>query len=761
MLFRWMCGGTKKFTYENELASERDVWMNFRRDFTLDEVPQSAPIKIACDSKYWMWINGELVVFEGQLKRGPTKDGSYYETLDIAEYLKQGKNTLAIQVWYWGTGGFNTNVSGSGGLIFSSNLMDASTDKTVETGDGSWWALRDPAYRKGERAMMRTEPSTIYDARNEINGWMNPSYNPAVSEDGWNLAASIGTDTEDPGYVGDGPWNELWERPIPQWKDYGLTLCDYSVEGNTYTIKLPYNCQFTPYLKLGDNTEDGVKITITTDTQSKYGSLNTYTTKAGAQEYEAKNWINGDYLYFEIPEEVEVKALGFHETGYPVESGENTDFLGYFDSVVDYSDPSLSQFTGGHTWTENEADADNNFYDEIWKKSVRTLYVTIRDTYMDCPDRERSQYIGDAINELEEAFYSLGTSVNPLSAKAVKNICDWQIETEIDGRTYYLMSNVRPGGNAQEISCQSLGTALAASKYYLFTGDSELPQYCYQKLYNYLTNYDMVTEGEEAGLVANRSSRYHMYDSNLWQWFDWGNNQDTRLETNLWWYISALSVREMADVEGVPATEEQKAWLDERLASIEENFEKFWNEDLQAYATQWNKEDWYSTAELENGSHLVDDRANALAVVYGLVPEEKYPLMRDVFIGTETAPAYENASIYMEKYVIEALYKMGYDEEAMQRITKRHINEVNDATSSTMPEYWYKNGKGTKNHGWSGGSMIALSRYATGVVPTEAGYGEGRLPLEWGLARLRAVGQVMQEKRISVPLKRRAGIMPF
>ena len=25
--------------------------------------------KIACDSKYWMWINGELAVFEGQLKR--------------------------------------------------------------------------------------------------------------------------------------------------------------------------------------------------------------------------------------------------------------------------------------------------------------------------------------------------------------------------------------------------------------------------------------------------------------------------------------------------------------------------------------------------------------------------------------------------------------------------------------------------------------------------------------------------------------------
>ena len=559
-MFRYNTGATKQYTFDQQLASERDVWMDFRRDFTLDEAPESAPIKIACDSKYWMWINGELVVFEGQLKRGPTAYDTYYETLDIAKYLKEGENTLAIQVWYWGAGGFDNNASGSGGLLLSSNLVDRETGSVVETGDGNWWALRDPAYSKGKTFFFRTEPSTDYVAEKAIE-WTNSSYDPETSGDGWNLASPIGVDTEDPGYVGDGPWNGLWERPIPQWKDYGLTLCDYTVEGNAYTVRLPYNCQFTPYLKLGENTQAGAKIAITTDTTNQAGTTDYYTTKAGAQEYESLNWRNGDYLYFEIPDGVEVEALGFHETGYEVEAGETTDFLGYFDSVIDYSDPSCSQFTGGHTWTEEEVSLDNNFYDEIWKKSVRTLYVTIRDTYMDCPDRERSQYIGDAINELEEAFYSLGTSVNPLSAKAVKNICDWQIETEIDGRTYYLMSNVRPGGNAQEISCQSLGAALAASNYYLFTGDKELPQYCYQKLYNYLTNYDMLTEGEYAGLVANRPSRYHMYDSNLWQWFDWGNNQDTRLETNLWWYISASCVRQMADIDGVPATNEQKAWL--------------------------------------------------------------------------------------------------------------------------------------------------------------------------------------------------------
>ena len=50
---------------------------------------------------------------------------------------------------------------------------------------------------------------------------------------------------------------------------------------------------------------------------------------------------------------------------------------------------------------------DDPFMNELWKRSARTLYVTMRDTYMDCPDRERAQWWGDAVNELGEAFYAL------------------------------------------------------------------------------------------------------------------------------------------------------------------------------------------------------------------------------------------------------------------------------------------------------------------------------------------------------------------
>ena len=45
--------------------------------------------RIACDSKYWLWINGDLVVFEGQLKRGPTPSDTYFDEIDLSQKLKK------------------------------------------------------------------------------------------------------------------------------------------------------------------------------------------------------------------------------------------------------------------------------------------------------------------------------------------------------------------------------------------------------------------------------------------------------------------------------------------------------------------------------------------------------------------------------------------------------------------------------------------------------------------------------------------------
>ena len=94
-------------------------WYVFCKQADVDKVPGQAIARIAVDSKYWLWINGEPVVFEGGLKRGPNPTDTYYDEIDIAPWLKQGKNTVTVLMWYFGKDGFSHISSGKAGLLFN------------------------------------------------------------------------------------------------------------------------------------------------------------------------------------------------------------------------------------------------------------------------------------------------------------------------------------------------------------------------------------------------------------------------------------------------------------------------------------------------------------------------------------------------------------------------------------------------------------------------------------------------------------------
>jgi len=92
-----------------------------------------------------------------------------------------------------------------------------------------------------------------------------------------------------------------------------------------------------------------------------------YVTKKGPQKYESLGWMNGHIMKYGIPKEVKINSIKYRETGF------NCEFTGFFK-------------------------CSDKYYEKLWQKAVRTLYVTMRDTYMDCPDRERAQWWGDIVN---------------------------------------------------------------------------------------------------------------------------------------------------------------------------------------------------------------------------------------------------------------------------------------------------------------------------------------------------------------------------
>ena len=81
-----------------------DSYVAFRKTFTLDQAVPSATAFISAVDKYVLWVNGELVVLDGALKRGPTPYDSYYDTVELTN-LKQGENTIALLVAFNGRSG--------------------------------------------------------------------------------------------------------------------------------------------------------------------------------------------------------------------------------------------------------------------------------------------------------------------------------------------------------------------------------------------------------------------------------------------------------------------------------------------------------------------------------------------------------------------------------------------------------------------------------------------------------------------------------
>ncbi len=679
-----------------------NLWLTYRKTIDLQETPEAAICRISCDSKYWLYVNGVNVVFEGGLKRGPSPFDSYYDVVDLKPYLKPGKNTIAVLHWFFGKQGFSHVNSGFPGFLF-----DASTNG--EKGlyllsDATWKTSVYSAVPEGINAPNITarnakETHCAFDVSKVAPDWRekttgayemttaDPQPNRRLGE--WNVRFNAQYDYDGDWKAGDfddsawknakelglaydpetkkplAPWNYLFKRPSPLFKDWGVrdyldieekTLEDGSVQ---YICKLPYNLHATPRLKV--DAPAGLTIDMRADDYmggSEYNVRGEYVTKEGVQEYESLGWMNGHKMIYTVPKGVKVLALQYRESGYDAR------FVSNFQ-------------------------CDDDFYNRFWKKAERTLYVTMRDSYFDCPDRERSHWWGDAVNELGEAFYALDRNADAIPRKAFYELARFQ---RADGTMY---SPIPDGNWSKELPAQILATisTCGLGTYSFFSGDFATGEDIYPAIKRYL----LIWEFDDEGVVKVRNGD--------WSWGDWGENIDLRALLNCWYALALDEGIFLADRLG---DQNGLKEFQARRAKLNANFNKvFWT----------GKE--YRSPDYKGRT---DDRSNALAIIANLAEPEKYPLLLDVF------KEQENASPYMEKYVLQALFTMQYGDYALFRLKKRFSKMVDCPDYTTLWEGWGIGaegyGGGTINHAWSGGGLTCLAQYAVGLRPTKPAFEE-------------------------------------
>ncbi|MFD0835649.1 alpha-L-rhamnosidase C-terminal domain-containing protein [Mariniflexile aquimaris] len=639
-----------------------NTWMSFRKTININEVPNKVEAFISVDSKFWLWINGEMVLFEGGLSRGPSQAGSWdrknkitpanswYETVNIQPYLKKGENTIAILVWYWGRETHKgTHIdSKKGGLLFSANI-----GKQKLVSDASWKAKQHPAY---DNTIPPASDAVVqycvkFDAQKAMNDWSDKAwYTSGFLDKNWPKAIEKGV-------AGTAPWYNLEPNIVPHLINHGLQdyanspdlKLPYISKGETIKCKLPFNKQITPYLEI--EAKAGDTIFITTD--NRLNRINaTYITKEGTQSFESFSWMNGHEVRYTIPKGVKVKALKYRWM-------------------------TVGEMAGTF-------EVDDAFYNRLWSMGNNTLFVCARDNFMDCPDRERALWIGDVADQTGYIFYSMDNAGRQLLKKAILQTLAFN-ENGVIGALGPL--------RVRELVAQSLQfIAQCVWPYYLNTGDKETLAKVYPYMYNYLALFPM----KENGLPEYRKGK----SPDAWDWVDWGvkNTIDSEPIQAAFYYLALEEAKKMAEVLG---KEEDIKWYANRMQTMKPAFDK-------AY---W-KNGFYSS----NPESLKDDRANAIAIVSGIAKPEYYnQIVDNVLIPNRFS------SPHFEWIAEEAMCMAGKHKESLQRMKDQYQSQVDKKEMTTLYEM-FPNG-GSYNHAWNAPNTI-LSKYIAGVVPTKVAWSE-------------------------------------
>ena len=393
---------------------------HFRKVIELAAKPDAFPINVSADNRYKLFVNGHLVSL------GPARGDLHYwnyEKVDLALYLKAGKNVLTALVWNEAEYSNEAQMTNRTGFIMQGSDKNA----TICNTDNSWRCVKDPAYSL-LRQFFIAGPGQLVDMHLVIKGCDEPDFddsswptaqeiangNPKGSSDGgWMLVPSII------------PQMELRYQRIPELRKVtgmdknGTTALEGFPEKkksitipahSTVTLLLDQsyltNAYFTLNFSKGNNANIAIgyaeTLYLNPDPDRDRNSLSSHPAKGNRNEIKGKfftgmtdstisdgsNNQNFTTLFWRTYRYVELRIYTKDEplviedvygtfTGYPFK--QNARFSSNVDSL-------------------------HQILDIGW----RTARLDAMETYMDCPYYEQLQYIGDTRIQAEVSYFNSG-----------------------------------------------------------------------------------------------------------------------------------------------------------------------------------------------------------------------------------------------------------------------------------------------------------------------------------------------------------------
>lgn len=751
-------------------AAPRNFYLYLRRTFGLPARPKSAVARVCADSEYKLLVNGRLVC------RGPVRSHpwhQFYDEIDLAPYLKRGRNTIAALVHHHGEDTFRY-ILGRGGFLFDCPEIGIASDDSWRVKPADEWARDIP------RIDLQLGFYEVWDSKKaaKIEGWAEAGFDDAK----WRKAVVIAS-------AGDLPWTRLVPRNIPFLSEHTIypmgiletgvwdlsatdvdlgdpkqvARCVWAAEHriraaeirnaeglvrfpNVYEILAsdaydPDGMDIGLLADLSTEANEGRPVaTIRPLHGGRGGRIGPYVIVDFGAEVFGYPFIRiassaGGVLDLAYAEQIKADRLKFHEDVRLADriimrrgpqSWEAFDKRAFRYLEMDFrncpgavkiEEVGVRFSTYPVKWLGSFHCSDPTLED-IWRIGSYTVQLNMDDGYTDCPWRERAQWWGDARVEALINYYAFGD--HKLADLGIRQIALSQHE---DGIT----NCFAPGGMGPctPIPSFTLLWIISVMDCYRFSGRVETVKQVWPNVKKALGWFEK--HSGEHGLTG-------YYPDGIWNFLDW-EGVDLRgygAAVNCLYHKALRDSAEMAAVAGDPDAAKKYAALAEKVkASINK---VLFDEEKGVYR------DCFCDGEL---SEVVSQQTNSLAILFDIAPREKWDGILDYIYDrgkyiTNPKNVVPAGSPYFSFYLLGALWHAGRGWLAMEYI-RRKWGEMLAWGATTWWESWHRDA--SICHGWSGAPTFYLPAYVLGVTPLAPGFKRLRiaptpLDLEWAEGRV-------------------------
>ncbi len=447
---------------------------------------------ISVDSNYCAEIDGKIISF-GQYSDYPTKKS--YNSVDITELLKDGKNEIKITAYFFGASKYGVYAKGEAGLLFeileNESIIAFSCEDTI--------SRISPAY-----ASHKCEELTFilgYKFDYTINAPETPYSKSVIRNLSKNLIPRpnkmlvlkdrVPSKILKYGTYVFGEGKNLGERMHSSTLTENATLSNgvLSGNGNVFFI-VELDKEHSGFLSLDIELEKDTDIFIGYDEHITDGVCRTingldYTctlhAKAGKNVFLEKFRRFGcRYIQMFIPAStVKINYLGLQPTEYPI---------------------SFKPFNSG-----------NELQNKIYQVAEHTLRCNMHEHYEDSCCREQALYSLDSRNEMLFTYYSTGDYEFARSCLSLIN----------QGMNPHagLLRLTYPSYDKIIIPSYSPSFFLSSREYIQHSGDTSLATEVYENL-NTMTNR-FLSKMDERGVICNFSDEPETELVRYWDFFDW------------------------------------------------------------------------------------------------------------------------------------------------------------------------------------------------------------------------------------------------